>query len=202
MICQGPLDLEYQTRGIPRDRVTVAGLHQATALTPVGPLDYGELDIERFVVAYKKQFFSGAETNHELEQGWPPVNFVTDGLRLDVDNGLFHDDLERDECLKAVEHILLSVAPVVVACDPADLEASRDKNLIYLYDSFGGGLRLSEPIFHRFTEIVSLAHDVVATCPCENGCPSCVMLSRRPDSNEGLSKDGALRVLAAIGGVK
>ena len=149
-------------------------------------------------MAYKKQHFSGAETNQDLEQPWPPVDFVTDGLRLEVDEERFDGDQERDECLKAVEHVLLSVAPVVVACDPADLESSRDRNVIYLYDSFGGGLRMSEPIFDRFAEVVALAHDVVATCPCATGCPSCVMLTRRPDSNVGLSKVGALTLLSAL----
>jgi DEAD/DEAH box helicase domain-containing protein len=198
VICEGPLDLEYQTRGILVDRVTVLREHRGVEQTTTGPLAYGQFSIERFVVAYKKQHFSGAETNQDLEQPWPPVDFVTDGLRLEVDEERFDSDQERDECLKAVEHVLLSVAPVVVACDPADLESSRDRNVIYLYDSFGGGLRMSEPIFDRFAEVVALAHDVVATCPCATGCPSCVMLTRRPDSNVGLSKAGALTLLSAL----
>ena len=158
---------------------------------------YSELSITRFVPSYRQQHHSGVELTLDCERSWPPLDFDTDGafLRLPVD--WFHD-VPRDESVKALEHILLSVAPAVVACDPSDLEGSRSGATIYIYDSFGGGVRLSESVYLRLDEVVQLAYRIVSTCPCEHGCPSCVMLPRRPDGNRDLSKRGALVLLERL----
>ena len=194
--CEGPRELSYLTRGIPVDTVRVdddsgaAPFHGAAA-------GYSELHITRFVPSYREQHHSGVELTIECERSWPPLDFDTDGafLRLPID--WFHD-LPREESVKALEHILLSVAPVVVACDPSDLEGSRSGATIYIYDSFGGGVRLSEAVYRRLDEVVQLAHRIVSTCPCQHGCPSCVMLPRRPDGNRDLSKRGALILLERL----
>ena len=45
---------------------------------------------------------------------------------------------------------------------------------IYLYDSIPGGVGLSERVFEMDRELFRQAREVLAACPCENGCPSCV----------------------------
>jgi len=197
--CEGPLaEATHQTRGISIDRVTVRADHVPPTTIGGSPLHYGILEITRQVVGYKEQHFSGNERSMEVEKGWPPVDFVTDGLRLDVPSTWLPADIDIDAAIHAVEHVLLAVAPVLVACDPYDLDASSVRSGVFLYDSFGGGLRISEPLFDRFSELVRLAHEVVSTCPCESGCPSCVMLSRRPDGNANLSKAGALIIFEQL----
>ena len=54
---------------------------------------------------------------------------------------------------------------------------------------------MTEPTYDRFDELVTLAHEIVMSCPCDSGCPSCVLLARRPEGNRELSKAGALAVL-------
>lgn len=98
---------------------------------------------------------------------------------------------DRAEAIKAFEHILLALAPVVVACDPDDLEATSDQVAVYVYDSFGAGIGISRPVFQRLHEVLRLALATIDSCPCTNGCPSCIVLSRRPEGNRDLSKDGA-----------
>lgn len=194
--CEGPLEeAVHQTRGISIDRATIRADHVPPMASGGSPLHYGILEITRQVVGYKEQHFSGNERSMDVERGWPPVDFVTDGLHLAVPGTWVPADHDLDATIRAVEHVLLAVAPVLVACDPYDLDATSDRSGIYLYDSFGGGLRISEPLFDRFGELAQLAHEVVVTCPCEDGCPSCVMLARRPDGNANLSKTGALSVL-------
>jgi DEAD/DEAH box helicase domain-containing protein len=194
--CEGPLEsISYQTRGISIDRVAIRQEHVESQRRGDATLRYGVLEITRQVVGYKEQHFSGNERAGEIEKGWPPIDFVSDGLHIEVPATWVPEGIDVDGAIRAVEHVLLSVAPVLVACDPYDLDTSSDRTGVYLYDSFGGGLRLSEPVFERFGELTSLAYEIVATCPCDNGCPSCVMLSRRPDGNAGLSKAGAIAIL-------
>jgi DEAD/DEAH box helicase domain-containing protein len=196
--CEGPVESNFLTRGVPVNRVEITGNHEALTETGGAAVGYAPLTIVRQVFSYKEQHFSGLERSVAVESGWPPVEFNTDGLYLRVNQSLFADDLERDGSIRAVEHVLLSVAPALVACDPFDLDASSDSTCIYLFDSFGGGLRLSSPLYQRFSDLVDLGLRVVEGCSCETGCPSCIMLSRRPDGNRDLSKAGALKMLRVL----
>lgn len=196
--CEGPIEAGFQTRGVSIDRVEVLGEHHPVAQHGDARVGYGVLRITRQVFSYRQQHFSGVEKSFPVERGWPPVEFVTDGLFLESQPEWFADDQERESVLRSVEHVLLSVAPALIACDPYDLDASSDRHGVYVYDSFGGGLRLSEVLFHRIDELTQLGLEVVGTCPCASGCPSCIMLSRRPDGNKGLSKAGALMLLGRL----
>jgi DEAD/DEAH box helicase domain-containing protein len=160
---------------------------------------YSSLQITRQVVAYKEQHYSGREISKDLTRPWSPVDFNTDGLVLELPGSWLDALADPGGAVRALEHVLLSVAPAVLACDPYDLDTSSDRHRIYLYDSFGAGLRISEVLYERFGDLVELAHEVVATCPCADGCPSCVMLARRPDGNSDLSKSGALDLIDRLG---
>ena len=195
--CNGPLEMGFQTRGLPVDLVQIQSDHRPRL--PVGPavIGYGELEITRFVRSYREQHFSGVEQTLQVQQSWPPMQFVTDGLFLLLQPPPSAGQ-DWEETVHALEHLLLSAGPAVVACDPYDLEAASTRQAIFLYDSFGGGLRLGEPIYDHFQQVLDLAHELAATCECSSGCPRCVMLSRRPDGNQGLNKSGAIRLLESL----
>lgn len=197
--CEGPVEVPYLTRGVPFDRVTVIADQADTIDVNGAALGYGALEITRQVQSYKELPFSGNERSKSVERAWPPHAFNTVGLHLTLPASWVTTGEEADQTVKAVEHVLLSLAPTVVACDPYDLEASSNGTTIYLYDSFGGDLGLSKPAFERFTEIVGHALETVERCSCDAGCPSCIMLSRRPDGNRDLSKSGAIQVLQMLG---
>lgn len=195
--CEGPVSTSYQTRGIPVDRVDVIVDHVPVVARGTSAIGYGGLAITRQVFSYKEQHFSGVERSCPVQRPWPPVEFETDGLyvNLNTDSLGNHD---RDGSVRAMEHVLLSVAPVLVACDPYDIDSASAGTSVYLYDSFGGGLCLTRVLHDRFDELAALARRVIESCPCDHGCPGCVMLGRRPDGNRNLSKTGALLLLASL----
>jgi len=88
---------------------------------------------------------------------------------------------------------------VWVMCDPADIRALSmirspfsERPTVYLYDNYPGGVGFSEKIFNQYREIFSAARDLVTSCGCEVGCPSCV----GPPLEVGESgKSGALSLL-------
>lgn len=196
--CTGPLESTHQTRGISVDRATMRVDHLEPCQVGGAMLQYGQIEITRNVFSYKEQHFSGNERSLTPERSWSSVDFITDGLRLEIPTGWIASEPDPDATVRTVEHVLLSVAPILVACDPYDLDASSDRSAIHLYDSFGGGLRTSEPLFTRFDELVRLARKVIETCTCKSGCPACVMLARRPDGNANLSKAGGLAILERL----
>ena len=45
---------------------------------------------------------------------------------------------------------------------------------LYLYDAYPGGIGFSEPLFRTRMLLVQKTRELIAACPCEQGCPSCV----------------------------
>ncbi len=46
---------------------------------------------------------------------------------------------------------------------------------LYLYDAYPGGIGFSEPLFcSRGSSCSAQTRELIAACPCEKGCPSCV----------------------------
>jgi len=45
---------------------------------------------------------------------------------------------------------------------------------LYLYDAYPGGIGFSEPLFRTHALLMQKTRELIATCPCEQGCPSCV----------------------------
>jgi len=69
---------------------------------------------------------------------------------------------------------------------------------LFLYDSFAGGVGFSEKLYGRHHELLANAHTLIASCPCERGCPSCV--GPLLHFNER-SKELPLRILSSVLGV-
>jgi DEAD/DEAH box helicase domain-containing protein len=57
--------------------------------------------------------------------------------------------------------------------DPGEMKEFFEPNL-YLYDAFPGGIGFSEPLYRAHHVLLRRTRELVSTCPCENGCPSCV----------------------------
>jgi DEAD/DEAH box helicase domain-containing protein len=45
---------------------------------------------------------------------------------------------------------------------------------LYLFDAYPGGIGFSEPLFRTHHLLMEKTRELIAACPCDNGCPSCV----------------------------
>jgi DEAD/DEAH box helicase domain-containing protein len=57
--------------------------------------------------------------------------------------------------------------------DPSQMKEFFEPNL-YLYDAYPGGIGFSEPLFRVHDLLLRRTRELIAACPCEQGCPSCV----------------------------
>jgi DEAD/DEAH box helicase domain-containing protein len=55
----------------------------------------------------------------------------------------------------------------------AETAAFFEPNL-YLYDAYPGGIGFSEPLYRISNALFECTYGLIAACPCQNGCPSCV----------------------------
>ena len=82
------------------------------------------------------------------------------------------------------------------AVDPAETKEFFEPNL-YLYDAYPGGIGFSEPLYGASSLLLQRTHELIAACPCEKGCPSCVgPVGERHE----LAKEAALEILRRLNG--
>ena len=58
--------------------------------------------------------------------------------------------------------------------DAHDAEKELFEPNLYLYDAYPGGIGFSEPLYRACHVLLARTRELIAACPCENGCPSCV----------------------------
>jgi DEAD/DEAH box helicase domain-containing protein len=66
---------------------------------------------------------------------------------------------------------------------------------IFIYDGYPGGAGISERGFLAAERLLSATLEVLRTCPCQTGCPSCVQSPKCGNGNEPLDKSGAARLI-------
>ena len=82
---------------------------------------------------------------------------------------------------------------------PDEIAALAEKEFfepnLYLYDSYPGGIGFSEPLYRAHALLLAKTRELIAACPCESGCPSCV----GPAGERGeRAKDAALAILTRL----
>ncbi len=84
--------------------------------------------------------------------------------------------------LAGLANVLGHLAPLFLMCDSGDLGVHFDPQAAFadgqpavvLYDNLPAGIGFSQRLFELHDELRARALALVAECPCEDGCPSCV----------------------------
>ena len=83
--------------------------------------------------------------------------------------------------LSGLGHVLGEIAPLYLMCDPRDIgvitearSAFTELPTITIYDRVPAGIGFSQELFDLHEQLLRAAHDMVAQCRCETGCPGCV----------------------------
>jgi DEAD/DEAH box helicase domain-containing protein len=84
--------------------------------------------------------------------------------------------------LAGLAYVFGQLAPFFVMCDSNDLGIHSDpkspftdgKPTIVIYDQAPDGLGFSQHLFEMHSELIKQSHNLVKSCPCSEGCPSCV----------------------------
>jgi DEAD/DEAH box helicase domain-containing protein len=100
--------------------------------------------------------------------------------------------------LHSLEHLLRAMAPLVVLCDPSDLEGHTDlegTGAAYVYDRHEGGVGLAQKLFEGIDIVIAACRERLASCGCDAGCPRCVQSFSCLHDNEAIDKVGLQRLI-------
>ena len=134
-------------------------------------------------VAFTKRRFYSTENLGTGQVDLPSQQIQTTAFGLTVSPELLRAvqdaGLKPAEGLAGVRNLCMVVLPMLAMCDARDISGSVDsKNVgqptVFLYDRYPGGLGFCEKGYEQIGELLDMARRLVAECPCEEGCPSCV----------------------------
>jgi len=164
---------------------------------------HGDVLVRSQVVGFKKIKLFTNETIGDGKLELPENEMHTTSYWITLERPLLESlpftISERQSGMFGLLHALESVATLLLMCDSRDLgmaigerppapgvETELSEQLatsdpkeffepnLYLFDAYPGGIGFSEPLFRTHGLLVQKTRELIAACPCEQGCPSCV----------------------------
>ena len=107
----------------------------------------------------------------------------------------------------AAEHAAIGLLPLFATCDRWDIggmstvtHPATGACTVFIYDGHPGGVGYTDVGFARIGQWLGATLDTVRSCPCSEGCPSCVQSPKCGNGNEPLDKHGAVAMLELLVG--
>jgi DEAD/DEAH box helicase domain-containing protein len=208
-----PVDAASAAAGLERKDmdVEVPELPSGFAVAPPGGVvgddtrAHGEVHVSSRVVGFKKIKFYTNENVGSGDLDLPEQQMHTTAYWLTVPQAVvdalpYAPDDRRDGVV-GLSFAMRQVAQLLLMCDRQDVgvaigsgdESDEGKPpRIFIYDNYPGGIGFSQPLFAMHSALLARTRAMIAGCPCERGCPTCV----GPIGDTGpLAKLVALRIL-------
>jgi len=213
------VECDYYTDAITYTKVTILDTFEAAA-----PRNHGEVHVVSRVVGFKKIKFYTNENVGSGELDLPEQQMHTSAYWVavprDVMASLPYASDDRRDGVVGLAFAMKNVAQLLLMCDSHDIGLSVDGGSldrtnrvggagsapaalseepnIFIYDSYPGGIGFSQPLYAMHAELLSQTRELISTCPCRSGCPSCV----GPEGHVGpYAKAVASRILDRLLGV-
>jgi DEAD/DEAH box helicase domain-containing protein len=168
-----------------------------------GAGSFSLLEVTTQTVGFRMISLSGGGLLGEQELDLPASTYQTMGAVLDIRTEHLPLDNERSAgILHSLEHLMGASAPLLAGCDPRDLQTAWMQFApetfgprVLVFDAVPGGVGLAEQLSRRWPEWLNTCREMAEACPCEQGCPRCLMSSRCECGNQPLDKAGCLDLL-------
>ena len=191
-------DVDYYTQVVRREELQVLEKLAGRTLAADVELALGRVQVTEKFPGYQVRKDGTLVSTHPLDL--PASQIPTVGLWL-----AFADPDLPAGALHAAEHALIGLAPLLAMCDPMDIGGTSypcfpgfGLPAIFIYDGFENGIGIAERLYHQFDRLSQIAAELLRDCPCDSGCPACIISPRCGDSNQPLDKRGAAALLRRL----
>jgi DEAD/DEAH box helicase domain-containing protein len=201
-------DGDWYTRPKKETDVYIERIHEQRSVAGV-ELHFGEVSVSEQVIAFQRVSVADQEPIDIVALELPEQSFVTQALWYvipDQLSGALPPDVLLGS-LHATEHGQIAVLPLIAMCDRWDIGGlstnvhfQTGRSTIFIYDGHPGGVGITRRGYQEFERLLGDAERLIAECPCESGCPSCVQSPKCGNLNEPLHKAGALELMGLMEG--
>jgi len=169
----------------------------------------GRLRVTEQVVGYEKRNLFGGELVESQTLDLPAQRFETVGLWIEIE-GVIRKMVEQRSLhfmggMHALEHALIGMFPLFALCDRDDIggiaiphQPQLQKAAVFVYDGTPGGVGLAARGFEILEELLGKTANLIASCTCDDGCPSCIHSPKCGSGNNPLDKAAALLLAQTV----
>lgn len=169
-------------------------------------MSLGRVEVTHQVVSYLKRREPGGEVIGEHPLDLPARSLETRAVWWTIPDLVLEvegfDPLALPGAAHAAEHCAIGLLPLFATCDRWDIggvstarHPGTEQLTVFVYDGHPGGAGFAERGFGQLREWLSATREVIATCPCAEGCPSCIQSPKCGNQNHPLHKTGARDLL-------
>jgi DEAD/DEAH box helicase domain-containing protein len=205
-----PTKASYYTLTKELHDLHITGVRQVKAVGETN-VHVGDVEVTVTVTGFKKKRQFTEEVIGEEPLDLPPQTFPTVALWFDLPaqavSRVIDSQLDFAGGLHAAEHAAIGILPLFALCDRNDiggistpLHPDTGRAQIFIYDAYPGGIGIAEKGFDMITELWEATLRVIAECPCQDGCPSCVQSPKCGNNNKPLDKKAARILLEGLVG--
>ncbi len=198
----------YYTQSLHQTRLTIVQEEQSKLEGEV-PVFFGELEVARSVVGFQRKRHGSNELISGEKLDLPEYGYNTKGIWWTISQELLDEagvqGIDIAEALHALEHAAIGLLPVFASCDRWDIggvstnyNSETNKPTVFIYDGHPGGVGISYHAFSIITQLWQTTLEHLKECPCEDGCPSCVMSPKCGNNNDFIDKEGAKFILERL----
>ncbi len=201
-------DGDWYTRPKKETEIYIERTHEQRQVAGV-QLNFGEVSVTEQVIAFQRVSVADQEPIDIVALELPEQNFVTQALWYVLPDwlaGALPTEVLLGS-LHATEHSQIAVLPLIAMCDRWDIGGlstnvhfQTGRSTIFIYDGHPGGVGITKRGYEEFERLLGDAERLIAECPCESGCPSCVQSPKCGNLNEPLHKAGALELMGLMRG--
>ena len=203
-----PAEVDYYTEAREWSDVRIMR-SLASRPIPGGYAYFGHVRTTSQVVGYRKLRHYSEEVLGDEPLDMPASTFETAALWWDlapeIAQACARRGLDFLGGIHAAEHAAIGILPLFAMCDRWDIgglstprHPDTDAPQIFIYDGFPGGVGIAEQGFRELPALWQATYDVVARCPCDGGCPSCIQSPKCGNNNEPLDKAAAQLILQML----
>lgn len=195
-------NVTYWTRQRDYTDVEVVSKTESKALG-IDQVHYGSAGVRSVVFGYHKLVPRTRRIIETVELALPAAEYTSTAFWVDVPLWIYRvlaaKDIVPESALHGLSHLVCSLVPLFVRCKGSDMGTECRSKLavrerpfrVVAFERHGYNTGLSVKAYDQATALFRRALEVLESCACQDGCPSCIVSTSCSENNEMLDKRGA-----------
>jgi DEAD/DEAH box helicase domain-containing protein len=174
--------VDYYTQSVTEDKIRVDEKEMEKEVSQ-SKVRFGQVTVTSVTIMFRKIKLGSNDSIGFGNLNLPPIELETTALWITPPAFALARVKEYNriasEGLMGIGNALAGIIPIYVICDYMDIGPVVDSSnigvpTIFIYDKYPGGLGFAEKSYELLDPILESCLELISSCPCENGCPSCV----------------------------